>query len=64
MTEPEPPSAGRSGRGQLERITVYEKSLPRATIRNRLEILNAFDFRMLRSSRARGEDASWDDEIR
>ena len=43
---------------------VYEKAPPRATITlNRPEILNAFDFQMLGSSRVR-EDASWDDEIR
>src|SRR5947199_9257185 len=44
---------------------VYEKSPPRATIRlNRPEVLNAFDFRMLREIARACEDASWDDEIR
>jgi enoyl-CoA hydratase/carnithine racemase len=44
---------------------VYEKTPPRATIRlNRPEVLNAFDFRMLRELGRACEDASWDDEIR
>jgi enoyl-CoA hydratase/carnithine racemase len=44
---------------------VYEKAPPRATIRlNRPEVLNAFDFRMLRELARACEDASWDDEIR
>jgi enoyl-CoA hydratase/carnithine racemase len=44
---------------------VYEKSPPRATITlNRPEVLNAFDFRMLREVARACEDASWDDEIR
>ena len=44
---------------------VYEKAPPRATIRlNRPEVLNAFDFRMLRELARAFEDASWDDEIR
>jgi enoyl-CoA hydratase/carnithine racemase len=48
----------------FERI-VYEKSPPRATITlNRPEILNAFDFRMLREITRACEDASWDDSIR
>ena len=48
----------------FERI-VYTKAPPRATIRlNRPEILNAFDFRMLREIARACEDASWDDEIR
>jgi enoyl-CoA hydratase/carnithine racemase len=48
----------------FERI-VYEKTPPRATIRlNRPEVLNAFDFRMLRELARACEDASWDDEIR
>ena len=38
---------------------------PRATIRlNRPEVLNAFDFRMLREIARAAEDASWDDEVR
>jgi enoyl-CoA hydratase/carnithine racemase len=44
---------------------VYEKAPPRATIRlNRPDVLNAFDFRMLRELGRACEDASWDDEIR
>jgi enoyl-CoA hydratase/carnithine racemase len=44
---------------------VYEKAPPRATIRlNRPDVLNAFDFRMLRELARACEDASWDDEIR
>ncbi|HEY2935911.1 MAG TPA: enoyl-CoA hydratase/isomerase family protein, partial [Gaiellaceae bacterium] len=48
----------------FERI-VYEKAPPRATIRlNRPEVLNAFDFLLLRELARACEDASWDDEIR
>ena len=48
----------------FERI-VYTKEPPRATIRlNRPEVLNAFDFRMLRELARACEDASWDDEVR
>jgi enoyl-CoA hydratase/carnithine racemase len=44
---------------------VYEKESPRATIRlNRPDVLNAFDFRMLREIARACEDASWDDDIR
>jgi enoyl-CoA hydratase/carnithine racemase len=44
---------------------VYEKAPPRATITlNRPDVLNAFDFRMLREIARACEDASWDDEIR
>ena len=44
---------------------VYEKAPPRATITlDRPEVLNAFDFRMLREIARACEDASWDDEIR
>jgi len=44
---------------------VYEKAPPRATIRlNRPDVLNAFDFRMLREIARAAEDASWDDEVR
>jgi len=44
---------------------VYEKAAPRATITlNRPEVLNAFDFRMLRELARACEDASWDDEVR
>jgi enoyl-CoA hydratase/carnithine racemase len=44
---------------------VYEKAPPRATITlNRPEVLNAFDFRMLRELARACEDASWDDAVR
>jgi enoyl-CoA hydratase/carnithine racemase len=44
---------------------VYEKDGPRATIRlNRPDVLNAFDFLMLRELARACEDASWDDEVR
>ncbi len=44
---------------------VYEKNGPRATIRlNRPDVLNAFDFLMLRELARACEDASWDDEVR
>jgi enoyl-CoA hydratase/carnithine racemase len=44
---------------------VYEKVPPRATIRlNRPDVLNAFDFRMLREIARACEDASWDDDVR
>jgi enoyl-CoA hydratase/carnithine racemase len=44
---------------------VYEKAAPRATITlNRPEVLNAFDFRMLRELTRACEDASWDDDVR
>ena len=44
---------------------VYEKAPPRATIAlNRPDVLNAFDFQMLRELARACEDASWDDEIR
>jgi enoyl-CoA hydratase/carnithine racemase len=48
----------------FERI-VYEKTPPRATITlDRPEVLNAFDFQMLRELARACEDASWDDDIR
>jgi enoyl-CoA hydratase/carnithine racemase len=60
-THPRPSSPEELG---FESI-VYEKSPPRATITlNRPEVLNAFDFRMLREITRACEDASWDDEIR
>jgi enoyl-CoA hydratase/carnithine racemase len=44
---------------------VYEKAPPRATVTlNRPDVLNAFDFRMLRELARAFEDVSWDDEIR
>src|SRR5256885_4717279 len=48
----------------FERI-VYERAPPRATITlNRPEILNAFDYKMLREIARACEDASYDDSIR
>jgi enoyl-CoA hydratase/carnithine racemase len=44
---------------------VYAKAPPRATIRlNRPDVLNAFDFPMLRELARACEDASWDDDVR
>ena len=44
---------------------VYEKAPPRATVTlNRPDVLNAFDFKMLRELARAFEDSSWDDEIR
>ena len=63
MTEPEAPRPV-ARRARLERV-LYEKAPPRATITlNRPEVLNAFDFRMLRELARACEDASWDDDIR
>jgi enoyl-CoA hydratase/carnithine racemase len=64
MTEPDRPAPVHPSELGFERI-VYEKAPPRATITlNRPEILNAFDFRMLREIARACEDASWDDSIR
>jgi enoyl-CoA hydratase/carnithine racemase len=64
MTEPTRPEPLAPEELRFERI-VYEKDPPRATIRmNRPDVLNAFDFRMLREIARACEDASWDDEIR
>ena len=64
MTEPTYPSPSSPDEHGFEKI-VYEKAPPRATITlNRPEILNAFDFQMLRELARACEDASWDDEIR
>jgi enoyl-CoA hydratase/carnithine racemase len=60
-TYPAPVSPDELG---FEKI-VYEKAYPRATITfNRPEVLNAFDFQLLRELARACEDASWDDEIR
>src|SRR2546421_8198734 len=60
-TYPRPVSPSELG---FEKI-LYEKAPPRATITfNRPEILNAFDFQMLRELARACEDSSWDDEIR
>lgn len=64
MTEPTHPTPRTPAELGFETI-VYEKAPPRATIRlNRPDVLNAFDFRMLREIAVACEDASWDDEIR
>ena len=64
MTEPDAPRPVSPEELGFERI-VYEKAPPRATITlNRPEILNAFDFRMLREIARACEDASYDDSIR
>jgi enoyl-CoA hydratase/carnithine racemase len=64
VTEPSRPTPRPPDELGFESI-VYEKAPPRATIRlNRPEVLNAFDFRMLREIARAAEDASWDDEIR
>jgi enoyl-CoA hydratase/carnithine racemase len=64
MSEPAYPAPLDPSELGFERI-VYEKAPPRATITlNRPEVLNAFDFRMLRELARACEDASWDDEIR
>ena len=64
MTEPDQPRPLPPEELGFERI-VYEKDYPRATVTlNRPEVLNAFDFRMLRELARAFEDASWDDEIR
>ena len=64
MTEaarPEPAAPSELG---FEKI-LYEKAPPRATITlNRPEVLNAFDFQMLRELARPCEDASWDDAVR
>src|SRR5499426_3204058 len=62
--EPDAPRPVAPGELGFERI-LYTKEPPRATIRlDRPEVLNAFDFRMLREIARACEDASWDDEIR
>ena len=64
MTEPDAPRPVSPEELGFERI-VYEKAPPRATITlNRPEVLNAFDFRMLRELARACEDSSWDDEIK
>ncbi len=64
MTEPTHPRPRDPAELGFETI-VYEKAAPRATIRlNRPDVLNAFDFRMLREIARACEDASWDDDVR
>jgi enoyl-CoA hydratase/carnithine racemase len=64
LAEPTHPHPATSDELGFESI-LYEKAPPRATITlNRPEVLNAFDFRMLRELARACEDASWDDDIR
>jgi enoyl-CoA hydratase/carnithine racemase len=64
LAEPSAPRPVDPSELGFERI-VYEKAPPRATVRlNRPEVLNAFDFLMLRELARAFEDASWDDDIR
>jgi len=64
VAEPQRPAPRSPDELGFESI-LYEKAPPRATITlNRPEVLNAFDFRMLRELARACEDASWDDEIR
>jgi enoyl-CoA hydratase/carnithine racemase len=64
VSEPQRPAPRSPDELGFETI-LYEKTPPRATITlNRPEVLNAFDFRMLRELARACEDASWDDEVR
>jgi enoyl-CoA hydratase/carnithine racemase len=64
VSQPERPNAVDPSELAFERI-VYEKAPPRAMITlNRPEVLNAFDFRMLREIARAAEDASYDDDVR
>jgi enoyl-CoA hydratase/carnithine racemase len=64
VTEPDHPRPQPAESFGFETI-VYEKAAPRATIRlDRPDVLNAFDFRMLREIARACEDASWDDDVR
>jgi 2-ketocyclohexanecarboxyl-CoA hydrolase len=64
MTEPTHPRPRDPSELPLEKVR-YEKAPPRATITlNRPEVLNAFDFQLLRELARACEDASWDDDIR
>ncbi len=64
MSAPAAPRAADAADFGFERIR-YDKAPPRATVTlSRPEVLNAFDFAMLRELARAFEDASWDDEIR
>jgi len=64
VSEPDAPLPLEPAELGFERIR-YVKEPPRATITlSRPEVLNAFDFRMLRELARACEDASWDDDIR
>ena len=64
MAEPKQPTPLSPDELGFETI-VYEKAGNRATVTlNRPDVLNAFDFQMLRELARAFEDSSWDDEIR
>ena len=64
MSEPTYPRPVDPAELGFEKV-VYEKTPPRATITlNRPQILNAFDFQMLRELARACEDASYDDDVR
>src|SRR5947208_9900655 len=64
VSEPDAPLPVEPAELGFERIR-YEKAPPRATITlDRPEVLNAFDFKMLRELARACEDASWDDDSR
>jgi len=64
VTEPQRPAPHSPDELGFETI-LYEKAPPRATITlNRPDVLNAFDYRMLRELARACEDASYDDEVR
>ena len=64
VTEPQRPAPRSPDDLGFETI-LYEKARPRATITlNRPDVLNAFDYRMLRELARACEDASYDDEVR
>jgi enoyl-CoA hydratase/carnithine racemase len=64
VTEPDRPEPRDPDELGFEAI-VYVKAPPRATITlNRPDVLNAFDYRMLRELARAAEDASYDDAIR
>src|SRR6476469_8320910 len=64
VTEPQRPAPCSPDELGFETI-LYEKAPPRATITlNRPDVLNAFDYQMLRELARACEDASYDDEVR
>src|SRR6476469_6557919 len=66
MLVPEPQRPAPRSPDELGFETIlYEKAPPRATITlNRPDVLNAFDYQMLRELARACEDASYDDEVR
>ena len=64
VTEPQRPAPRSPDELGFETI-LYEKAPPRATITlNRPDVLNAFDYRMLRELARACEDASYDNDVR